>query len=268
MEDLIREFFSLGFDYGYGCVTGGGFDRGTGDGSFFHSSDHCEDDGEDIGDGYGDGDGGGWFWNSGVGSEDGSGRGMGESVGSGYEFDWSNGEGYGHSFDINHGAGKAKGIDTIDGRDVYLIDGVTTLLTQVHGNCARGDILDADMTLTPCWIAKEGGLFAHGETLHKAQAALREKLLENMPEEERIEAFVEAHTAGRVYPNADFFDWHHHLTGSCEMGRRQFAKDYGIDVEAGSMTPEEFIRLTENNYGGDVIRKLRPFYGMSSRKGE
>ena len=46
------------------------------------------------------------------------------------------------------------------------------------------------------------------------------------------------------------------------MGRWQFARDHGIDVERGSMTPEDFIRLTENAYGGSTIRKLKPLYGM------
>ena len=46
------------------------------------------------------------------------------------------------------------------------------------------------------------------------------------------------------------------------MGRRQFARDHEIDVEHGSMTPEDFIRLTESAYGGSTIRKLKPLYGM------
>ena len=114
----------------------------------------------------------------------------------------------------------------------------------------------------PCFIAKIGNWFAHGETLHEAREAALAKTFDDMPEEERISRFVEAHTAGQLYPNIDFFDWHHKLTGSCEMGRRAFARTHDIDVEHGSMTPEDFIRLTENDYGGSTIRKLRPLYGM------
>lgn len=57
--------------------------------------------------------------------------------------------------------------------------------------------------------------------------------------------------------NTDLYEWHHRLTGSCELGRRQFAKDKGIDIEHGSMTVTEFIELTENAYGGEVIRHLK-----------
>ena len=45
------------------------------------------------------------------------------------------------------------------------------------------------------------------------------------------------------------------------MGRRQFAKEHGIDM-AGSMTPEAFVRLPMDDYGRDIIRMLKPYYGI------
>lgn len=95
--------------------------------------------------------------------------------------------------------------------------------------------------------------------------ALRDKLFDNMSDEERCDAFVAAHEAGKSYPNTDYFDWHHRLTGSCLMGREQFARNNNVDM-AGSMTPEEFIELTQDAYGGDVIRMLKPRYGMEAKK--
>lgn len=156
---------------------------------------------------------------------------------------------------------------SFDGRAVYQIDGVATLIDHVRGNVARGEILNGDLTLTPCFVVKQDDKFAHGKTLHEAREALLEKLFDDMPETERLDAFRTAHEPGKVYPNTDFFSWHHRLTGSCEMGRRQFARDHGIDVENGSMTPEDFIRLTENAYGGSTVRKLRQLYGMRSETG-
>ena len=85
--------------------------------------------------------------------------------------------------------------------------------------------------------------------------------VEDMPEEDRIKAFVEAHKPGIAVSNQDLFGWHHRLTGSCLMGRNEFVERHGVDLNA-STTPEEFIRLTEHAYGGDVIRKLRSFYDM------
>lgn len=130
----------------------------------------------------------------------------------------------------------------------------------MRDNIAKGAILKSDLTLTPCYVVKESNTFAHGETLHKAMAALREKLFEDMPEEERIAAFVEEHKAGVKYPVSDLYDWHHRLTGSCEMGRKQFARDHNIDLEHDKMTIKEFIEITKNAYGGEVIKRLREAY--------
>lgn len=56
------------------------------------------------------------------------------------------------------------------------------------------------------------------------------------------------------------------LTGSCEMGRREFAKSHGYSLtEEELLTVEEFIELTKNSYGGSVIRKLREAYGRDDR---
>ena len=61
------------------------------------------------------------------------------------------------------------------------------------------------------------------------------------------------------YPNEEFFVWHNRLTGSCEMGRKAFAAEHGIDMSATS-TVEAFIELTKNAYGGSVIRQLAERY--------
>lgn len=160
--------------------------------------------------------------------------------------------GYGSGY----GYGDGSGISSINGRPVYYIDGVLTVISNVHGQIARGWILHNDMTMQPCYVAKSGGVFAHGGTPREAMQALRDKLLEGMPVADRIEAFLRDHTTTDPYPNRDLFEWHHRLTGSCLAGRLAFAWDHGIDLENGSMTVAEFILLTKDAYGGDVIREL------------
>ena len=191
----------------------------------------------------------------------GSGSGSGYGDGSGYVSGYVDGYGYGSGY-VD---GSGYGVKSFDGRAVHRVDGVQTLIYAVRGNIAKGAILRSDLTLEPCWIFKQDGHFAHGETLHAARDAVMEKVMEAAPEEERLAAFVKSHSSGKVYPNTDFFSWHHRLTLSCEMGRREFAADHNIDVEHGSMTPEEFIRLTEHAYGGRIIQKLRPFYGIQAK---
>ena len=212
-------------------------------------------DGSGYGDDYGNGDGSGYGddYGNGSGSGDGSGRGDGSDYG------YGDGSGYGRG--RGYGRGDGGGIKSFCGEPVYLIDETPTIIKQVHGSVAKGWILRKDLTLTPCCVVKQGGYFAHGVTLREAMDVLRDKLFEGMPEEERIQAFVEAHPWGGSYSTSDLNDWHHRLTGSCEMGRKTFAADHGIPIsESEKMTVEAFIRLTKNAYGWDVIKKLAEAY--------
>ena len=186
----------------------------------------------------------------------GSGYGYGDGSGSGYGYGSGSGYGYGSGSGYGDGDGSGDGIKSFNGEPVYTIDDVQTILRHVRGNVAHGAILNLDLTTTPCYVVKQDNCFAHGETLADAMAALRDKLFEDMSEEERIEAFLRETEDGKAYPAQYFYDWHHRLTGSCDMGRRQFARDHGIDVENADMTLREFLELTRDAYGGNVIRKV------------
>ena len=226
MESLTLEQKVLAFlnpGYGSGSSSGeGGSGYGYGGGS-----------------GYGDGYGGG------------SGYGDGSGDGSGY----GGGSGYGDG----SGSGYGDGITALNGQTVYRVDGMRTLIDVCHDTYAMGRILHSDLTTEKCFVVKQDGMFAHGKTLREARDALLEKLFDDMPEEERIEKFVEAHNLNGVYRNRDFFSWHHRLTGSCLQGRTAFAQDHGIDLD-GSMTTKEFLKLTKDSYGGDIIRRTIKAY--------
>ena len=187
---------------------------------------------------------------SGYGYGFGSGDGSGDGSGSGYGYGLGDGSGDGS------GSGSGYGIKSFNRETVYQIDGVNTLICSVRGNTAHGAIVNKDLTLTPCYIVKQGNLFAHGKTLREAMEALRDKLFEDMPEDERIDTFLRETDREKAYPTQYFYDWHHRLTGSCDMGRKQFARDHGVDLEHGMMTLAEFLKLTKDAYGGDVIRKV------------
>ena len=192
-----------------------------------------------IGSGDGSGYGSGYGYGYGSGSGDGSGSGSGYGSGSG--------SGYGGLYEIN-------------GHDVYLVDGVPTIFLSIHGNVAKGFILQSDLSMTPCYIVKGNNLFAHGDNLHDAMDSLRSKMFEDMPEEERIAEFIKAHPdKDKAYPNKDLFDWHNRLTGSCMAGRTAFVKDRGLTLD-GETTVTEFIQMTENAYGGSTIKALKKAY--------
>ena len=141
---------------------------------------------------------------------------------------------------------------------VYYIDGVSTIIRQIKGNVAKGFILNDDFTLTPCYIVKNSGYYAHGESLREAQNSLREKEFKDMDSDEVIDAFLKEFglDLNKTYKGTRFFEWHHHLTGSCLMGRKSFVKNHGLDLEK-EYTVAEFIELTKNDYGGHVIRQLK-----------
>ncbi len=113
------------------------------------------------------------------------------------------------------------------------------------------------MTLTPCYIAKGQNKFAHGETIEKAVEDLQNKIFEDMDTDEVIEMFLkEFSDLNKKYPAKAFYIWHNRLTGSCEMGRNSFVKNGGYDLENDTFTVKEFIEITENAFGGDVIKQL------------
>ena len=226
------------------------------------------EDGYGFGDGFGDGSGSGSGSGSGYGygDGDGDGSGYGYGYGSGYGYGYGSGDGSGsgsgYGDGSGYGSGHGSGIKSLCGESVHMIDGVPTIITRVRGNVAKGKIVRGDMGTEAAYIVKGGGCFAHGRTLHEARAALEDKLFEDMPVEERIDAFAAEFKPGAPRTVADFYVWHHKLTGSCTQGRDAFARNHGLKM-GDAMTPEEFIRLTCNAYGGEVIRQLAGRYGVA-----
>ena len=149
------------------------------------------------------------------------------------------------------------GIDSIDGYKVCIIDDTPTVIDIIRGNIAKGFILNTDLTLRPTYIAKCGNYFAHGETKEKAISDAKRKYEDNLPVSERLRMFNEAYPdRDRKIPASELFEWHSRLTGSCEQGRIMFCKDRGLDWRNGEYTVNEFIEITKDAYGGEVIRQL------------
>ena len=189
--------------------------------------------------GYGDGSGDGY----GDGSGDGSGYGSGDGYGDG------SGDGYGD--------GSGDGLLSFDGKQVSMIDGVPTVIMQVKGNLAKGFIVNCDLTTERCYVAKRGNLFAHGKTIKETQEALHKKIFDNMDTDEKIDSFMREFKQGAKYPAKLFYEWHNKLTGSCEFGRNAFVRNHGIDLENGMYTPEEFVDITKDDFGGDIIKQIK-----------
>ena len=179
------------------------------------------------------------------------------SYGYGYGSGYGSGYGYGSGDGYGYGYGSGDGIKSLNGHTVYEVDDTPTVFFQIKGNVARCATISYQTELIPCFVVKGSGFFAHGKTLHEAHAALQAKILKRKPIEERIADFKNEFKSGIKYPASEFFKWHHILTGSCEFGRKEFCRQHNIDLEEGEYTVEEFIQLTKNAYGGDIIKQIQ-----------
>ena len=242
LKDKIKNFLQL--NSGSGDDSGSGY--GDGDGSGFGS-------GFGSGDGDGDGSGFGYGFGSGFGYSDGSGSGYGDGSGYGFSYGYSDGSGSGS------GSGYGSNITYFNGMIVYLIDNVQTIITHINKNIAKGFILKKDFTLKQCYIVKGHNKFAHGETCKKAIQSLQEKIFQNMNTDEAIEEFKERFKNNKKYKGTEYYVWHHILTGSCKMGRDTFVKNHSLDLEK-TYTVKEFIKVCENDYGGNIIKQLKKYY--------
>ena len=194
----------------------------------------------------------------------GSGVGVGYGSGVGVGYGDGDGGGYSNSNGGGGGVGYSNGgykITKINNENVYYVDTIPCVFRSVHQNWAKVSVIDQVIfTLSDAFIAKLDGQFAHGETIKKAFAAVTEKVLGNMDIKEKKSAFLKQFPEYNVeYPVADFFSWHKIMTGSCEFGRLQFAKENNIDLD-GSMTVEQFIDLTGGEYGCEYIKELEGIY--------
>ena len=240
------DIYGNGYGDGYGCGSGHGYEDGYGNGY-------------GNGNGYGDGPGYGYRNGEGYGFGYGTGCGSDDCYGFGSGIGYGIGEGFGSGY-YQFGSGYYQNIKALNGNIVDYVDSLPTIITQVRDNIACGYIVKSDLTLDSCYIAKSGSSFAHGYTLKEAVEYAEAKEMENMPIEERIKKFIELFgSLGTEHIGKEFYDWHHILTGSCRIGRDKFCEFHDIDLEK-KYTVKYFLDITDESYGGDIIKLIRKAY--------
>lgn len=248
MEDLILQFVQTDRASSSGNV--GGRISGTGTGGYGRGS--AEGEGGNRGSGYACGPG----YGSGTINKDGDGYGLAPG----------NGNTLGSGSCLQGSSGFRGRLKSYDRNKVYTIDCQDTIIYTVKGDYAMGAIVAPDFTLKPCYIAKGKGMFAHGRTLRGAYDSLLKKIQSNQTEEERIAGFKEAFPEyDKHYPASLLFEWHHKLTGSCRMGREEFCRNHGIDIQNDTFTVREFVKLTKDEYKGGIIKKIPYQYGKENK---
>ncbi len=186
-----------------------------------------------YGDGYGYGDGFGDGFGSGSGDGDGDGSGDGSGYGSGS----GDGDGYGS------GDGSGDGLKHYNNREVYIVDDTAMLIYSVKNNIASGAIINKDLTLSDCYIAKSGNYFAHGATIKEAREDLMFKVLDRDKSEFEsltLDDSVDADVAIQCYRV---------ITGACGEGTKSFVRNELQGELKDSYTIREIIELTKGQYG-------------------
>ena len=246
-REEVNRFLSIkNNDSDYGDGAGSGRGSSCGDGAGFGGGYVCSD-------GDSSGDGSGYITCYGYSN------GYGEVTFTGHGYGYCSGSGVEDKF--GYGVGN-ENIKSINDNIVDYVDSIPTIITQVHGNIARGYIVNTFLDLRPCFIAKAGNSFAHGETIKEALSDASEKEMKRLPLEDRIEMFKEVFgDLDSEHAGIEFYNWHHTLTGSCRIGRDEFCKDNNIDLEK-KYTVRYFLDITKESYGSDVIKLILEEYYM------
>ena len=189
-------------------------------------------------------------YGSGYGNGYGSGNGNGDGSG--------NGNGYGNGYGSGNGHGNGDvGIKSINGNTIHIIDNIPTVIISEKRGIVKGFILQNDLSLTPCYIAKNDYFYAHGDTIKSALEALQNKTDLNLPIPQRVANFRNQFKDFNVKIEALLlYNWHFNLTGSCKTGRDVFCTDNNINLKTDKFTVYEFIELTKNAYNGNIIKQL------------
>ena len=211
------------------------------------------------GDGYGDGSGYGYGSGSGDGSGDGDGYGSG--YGSGYGYGSGDGDGYGYGDGSGDGSGSGSGDGYGDGytlltvreQKVLYVDGIPCLPVSAHGDTMAVDIIDEqDWTLSRAYVARWQGEVAHGKTVRQAVEAAKNKYFARMDPGEKKRQLLDLFAEKGRLTVKELYAWHGRITGSCEFGRSRFQEEHGLKDD-DTLSLEEFVELTRNDYGGDLI---------------
>ncbi len=143
------------------------------------------------------------------------------------------------------------------GNRVYYIDEIPCVINSIKSDYALVEVIEYNgLNTSSMYVAKKDGFFAHGHTLEEAIKDANEKWMVSQTVEEKIEQFKIQFKKGILYKAQLFYDWHTLLTGSCKAGKDMWISQKGISLE-GDMTVAQFIDITKNEYGAEIIRRLQ-----------
>ena len=146
---------------------------------------------------------------------------------------------------------------TIKKGDVVSIDGLSLKIESISGTSASGITADGDPVRYH--LRTHNGVTAAGRTERHAEIALRRKIFENTPEDERIRDFVKRYPPDAFCTVEEWTDAFQKLTGACSIGIYRFIRERGYK-KTDRYTTLDFLEAVDGVYSGDLITKVKNNY--------
>ena len=142
--------------------------------------------------------------------------------------------------------GKAIRLRSIDGQCTRMISSRKVGGVTLHSAQYFRGHLDTDRR---CYVAQDGGTYAHGETAENALRDLRFKISQRDFDCDDLVATI------RERGTVEFNDYRL-LTGACESGLREGLRALGLDPDTEALPLTDALALSRDGYGGDTFAKL------------
>ena len=183
--------------------------------------------------------------------------GYGDGSGSGYGFGSGYGDGSGDGFGSGYGDGSNIIIKMLHKNFVFEIDGMAFIPFKVKENFVAGiSVSKKDFSETKCFLGKFENYIAHGSSIKEAVLSAREKYLSSFDFEQKKEQLLKLFEEKGKLSVKELYFWHGALTGSCSFGRSEFQREHNLKDD-DLLSLSEFIKLTENSFGGEKIKFLK-----------
>lgn len=166
--------------------------------------------------------------------------------------------GYGDGYGSGYGSGDGVHLTSYKGKRIHYIDGIPCYFLSVNKNLLFAKVMvinTNDFHASLQYVFKFNECFAHGDTLQGAKRDAERKYYSQLDVAERIATFNSTFKRYVLYDAIQFYEWHSTLTGSCQSGKDLFIKQNNISLDS-KMTVDDFISITINAYGGDIISRL------------
>ena len=170
---------------------------------------------------------------------------------------WIKNYGYGYGDGDGSGYGSNIIIKMLHKNFVFEIDGMSFIPLKIKESFVAGiSVSKKYFSETKCFLGKFENCIAHGSSIKEAILSAQEKYFSSFDFEQKKEQFLKLFEEKGKLSVKELYFWHGALTGSCRFGRSEFQKEHNLKDD-DLLSLSEFIKLTENSFGGEKIKLLK-----------